>query len=160
MVVSSFVYQNISSFEHTNLIARLWQFFRGFLAHKWHQSKVDSIIIGDSVFKIKRTFKLIVFILFVFIGKRRRLLETAQFIVFILTLIVDMGRQLNRLLVVLVTSIIIARQTSNFVLNNRLMAKFGNWSYSIYLFHWPLLTLHRFIYMDMYQNEVEASLIG
>lgn len=85
-----------------------------------------------------------------------------QVLLLIVPLLFHLGgsKQLNRFLTVCLTTIIITQHEENFLLSNDILVKLGNWSYSIYLFHWPLLTLHRYVYVDLYQNEAEAEIIG
>jgi hypothetical protein len=88
----------------------------------------------------------------------KRFVDMSVFFSLIISLAIHIDKNLNRLFAVLLTSIIIVYQ--NETLTNKILVKLGNFSYSVYLIHWPLFALHRFKYIDEYQDESEVGLFG
>ena len=56
----------------------------------------------------------------------------------------------SRVFTTLVSLLLLARRTSSPVLGWTALVQVGNVSYSIYLVHWPIFTLHRYVYASFY----------
>ncbi|KAI6190406.1 Metalloendopeptidase [Aphelenchoides bicaudatus] len=119
------------------------QFFCGFLACYWRQ-------LTDGNSNRKHTLKA---------NRRNRANEYVQLVCLVVPLVFNFGETsiFNRKIALFVVTLILGQQKENTLLANKLLVKIGNWSYSIYLIHWPLFTLHRFIFADLYQNEAEPE---
>jgi hypothetical protein len=68
-------------------------------------------------------------------------------------------KQVNRLIVILLTFFIISRPNYLPCLaSNRLLVTLGDISYSVYLIHWPLITLFRYYNIEQDGIEISAGL--
>lgn len=67
--------------------------------------------------------------------------------------------ELIRSVVVLIAGIIVSRNNQNtWISNNFILIELGNVSYSVYLLHWPLFTLYRYVYES--DDSVETNFQG
>ncbi|KAI6171263.1 hypothetical protein M3Y97_01051500 [Aphelenchoides bicaudatus] len=131
-----------SNAKHMTLDGRIWQFMFGFLAHFVYKSKLlDWTIKSEQNVCCK---------LFCWI----RNLTPIALLVWLLTFpVIDlMERQVQRALVVLFTALIISIRQDNSVLSGDTLVNLGDVSYSVYLVHWPIFTMHRFLEPNLYEN--------
>ncbi|KAI6177722.1 Acyl-transf-3 domain-containing protein [Aphelenchoides bicaudatus] len=131
------------------LDGRVWQFMFGFLAHFVYQSKLfdwTSKNNESSCYKMsKHLFNLI---------------PTSLLILLVTLPVINIADyQLQRFLVVFLTALIISTHQNDSFLSNKLLVKLGDVSYSVYLVHWPIFTMHRYLDPSSYENEKEAGLI-
>lgn len=69
-------------------------------------------------------------------------------------------KQVNRLLVIIFTTLIIARHESNCLLSSKVMVWLGDISYSVYLIHWPLFELYRYWDTESFAYDGEFPVKG
>lgn len=142
----SFAYQTFLASnhdEHMGLLSRVWQFMIGFLAHElsshtlWRFNGNDGFFINS--------------------------LNEVLTILLSICLIISPTRfkQLNRLIVMLLTLVLMIRaDKSNRLLCHKFLVYAGNISYSVYLIHWPLFVLNKYINAEMYSHGNYISIGG
>jgi peptidoglycan/LPS O-acetylase OafA/YrhL len=129
------VWSFISQTNHGALFGRLWQFFAGVLAFYWKSSRATS----EKKFPGILMCLMLILLLFGEICDNKQLVHT---------------------LLVIISSLIVGWPSENVLLRANFLKKLGDCSYAIYLVHWPLITWHRYTYMDIYQDESEADFLG
>jgi peptidoglycan/LPS O-acetylase OafA/YrhL len=134
-----------SNIAHMSLDARVWQFLFGFLAHFTYKAKLLDVTGINRVLRIIVTH-----------------FPVASLVVLLLVDASSMiNPQMQRLPVILLTAIMISMHSNEtWALSSDVMVNFGNASYSIYLVHWPIFTLHRYLDPDKYEDGKEACHIG
>ncbi|KAI6177821.1 O-acetyltransferase OatA [Aphelenchoides bicaudatus] len=83
---------------------------------------------------------------------------TSKLITFTVIDLIDY--QVQRFFVVFLTALIISIRQDDSILSNKLLVKLGDISYSVYLIHWPIFTMHRYLDSNLYESENEAGFIG
>lgn len=85
----------------------------------------------------------------------------ALFIGLCIETIYDFRSQLHRLSIVLITMLIMTQKSSSYLLELKPMIVLGDCSYSVYLIHWPLFTLHRYYFPSQYDRDHDyATFVG
>lgn len=130
------------------LDGRVWQFLFGFLAHFAYKAKLFDWNNSNN----GKCMKTLICI--------KNAIPT--FLLILLLSIELVEYQIQRLLVVTLTALIISIHNShqNWFLSSDLLANLGDVSYSVYLVHWPVFTMHRYLGPDLYANDRDAGHIG
>jgi peptidoglycan/LPS O-acetylase OafA/YrhL len=126
---------------------RLWQFICGFFAYYVHNEDLSR-----------------------FYKKKERLIfiasESFNFLLFFLLLVCMFTNfidviQISRFFVVFITTLILSKRTASIFLSLDAVVLIGDISYSIYLIHWPIFTLHRYWFVDAYfDRNTHPTFIG
>ncbi|KAI6212705.1 hypothetical protein M3Y94_00059800 [Aphelenchoides besseyi] len=144
--ITSFIFQCYASkdFAHMLLPARIWQFFVGFGAFYLREHRVLELSRED-VNKWIDSIKIVV---------------VHVVLVLLLVFSLPIVPQLQRLLVVLLTGVVVGSHCETSVLSNlRPIITLGDISYSVYLIHWPLFTWHKYAHSEIYTDGGEPSVI-
>ncbi|KAI6192331.1 hypothetical protein M3Y97_00325800 [Aphelenchoides bicaudatus] len=150
--IASFYRQVISTSnaKHMTLDARVWQFLFGFFAHFVYQSNFLDWTSKPNQSTCCRLFCWL-----------RNKTPTILLILLLLFPITNlMEGQLQRLLVVFLTALIIAIKQNDSILSSDMLVNLGDVSYSVYLIHWPIFIMHRRLDSDSYDNGKDANHIG
>ncbi|KAI6173169.1 hypothetical protein M3Y98_01053400 [Aphelenchoides besseyi] len=157
LALISFLFQITSSrdAEHMALSSRVWQFMYGFLAYYLQESQLLDFQtyfyrLGNGKYGRLNKF-LIVFNRFLNFQITISLLILISYPVF-------HQKQLNRLLVIVCTTLLIARPDSNPILSAAPMVWLGDISYSVYLIHWPLFEWYRYYDVETFVYDGTFSL--
>ncbi|KAI6237966.1 O-acetyltransferase OatA [Aphelenchoides besseyi] len=140
--------------EHMSLDSRVWQFMFGFFAYYLQQSQP-----GDYLPKSKSTQILFVSNLTPWCSKLFQIVLTAILIAGV-TINLTGDKQQNRLILLATTSLLIARPHGNLLLSCNALVWLGNISYSVYLVHWPLFELQKYLDVKMYTFGKTTTLTG
>ncbi|KAI6212925.1 hypothetical protein M3Y94_00087300 [Aphelenchoides besseyi] len=142
MILISFIYQTWSTGDvrHMSLLSRLWQFLVPFAINFCkHDLK---LLNANSI-------------------RKRHIAILANFVVLLLLYILTYGlfasEQTTRLIVVLLSTFLVANPNGCAILSFEPLVWLGNISYSIYLIHYPVLTWHRYVDMELYKDWQNAS---
>lgn len=129
---------------------RVWQFMAGFFAYFLYDSNILNWTNREqNSWKCLKVLKEIV--------------PTSVLVLLLSFDLIDvMGPQLQRVLVIVVTGLVISiRQDDWVLLNSDTLVNLGDASYSIYLVHWPIFVMHRYLDPDTYDDGTkEAGHIG
>jgi peptidoglycan/LPS O-acetylase OafA/YrhL len=158
-------------FSHMLLPCRLWQFMCGFLAFYLHET---GVICTDRCIKLKdsdnkttrkegsnleynilnliKCLVLINWLKWAFLESIKTKFIYALIGMLCLDVPYNFLGQLQRLGVVLLSMLIMAQKTPTWLLTLKPLVALGDCSYSVYLVHWPLFTLHRYWYPEIYTN--------
>lgn len=83
----------------------------------------------------------------------------ALFLLYILTFQPNTHKQIDRLLCILLAFVLILRSNCNsFILSNTKFVYIGNNSYAIYLIHWSLFELYKYLNVEVTAYEREMPL--
>ncbi|KAI6195862.1 Acyl-transf-3 domain-containing protein [Aphelenchoides besseyi] len=135
------------NFEHMNLIGRIWNFLFGFLAFYLQEfwRRRSEVSNDESVELLNFEKKSVSSRLSDFI---RNLLLPSILFIFVVYGATN-NRQLNRFLVILLTTLNIAISTDSLILTNVFLVAVGDISYSVYLVHWPIFEYFRYAFVEV-----------
>ncbi|KAI6230024.1 hypothetical protein M3Y99_01110800 [Aphelenchoides fujianensis] len=144
-LVCSLVYHARINDDHMSTSGRIWEFMVGFFAFDLNRATKERTRI-KSIRLVDRS-------------STSALLDAVLFTALFVCLSVGMFRspECTRSAVVLLTFTILSLPNENRLLSAGFLTKLGDVSFSVYLLHWPMFTFDRFVRMDAYKDEQEAS---